>query len=74
MKKLKSEYVKLDDTDKKNLNKIYNELEKYLEDYDFQKYILPLLNPDSFTTGFCNFICKLYYIIYSYSFFHAYRI
>lgn len=50
MNNSESKHNKLDDNDKKVLNKIYNELEKYLEDYDFQSYILPLLNPDSFTT------------------------
>lgn len=50
MKELESEDVNLDDIDKKRLNKIYKKLEKYLEDNDFQAYILPLLNPDSFTT------------------------
>ncbi len=50
MNNSESKHNKLDDNDEKVLNKIYNELEKYLEDYDFQSYILPLLNPDSFTT------------------------
>ena len=50
MNNSESKHNKLDDNDKKVLNKIYNELEKYLEDYDFQSYILPLLNQDSFTT------------------------
>ena len=49
MNNSESKYNKLDENDEE-INKIYNELEKYLEDYDFQSYILPLLNPDSFTT------------------------
>lgn len=49
MNNSESKYNKLDENDKE-INKIYNEAGKYLEDYDFQSYILPLLNPDSFTT------------------------
>ena len=43
-----SEYNELDNQEL--LDEIYNELEEYLEDYDFQNYIQPLLNSDSFTT------------------------
>lgn len=42
-----SEYNELDNEEL--LDEIYNEAEKYLEDYDFQNFFLPLLNPDSFT-------------------------
>lgn len=42
-----SEYNEL--VNEELLDEIYNEAEKYLEDYDFQNFFLPLLNPDSFT-------------------------
>jgi|GEM_PF-3100489 len=39
----------LDNESKKKLDKIYNDLEHYLEDYDFKSYIAPLMNPNTFT-------------------------
>jgi hypothetical protein len=39
----------LDIETKKELDKIYKELEKRIDDYELQEYISPLLSPDSFT-------------------------